>query len=230
MNEPNESTTQALRQQLAQAIEAKAQADARLAQQRGVHERASALVVASEVEVRQLADSMQRHADEEALAVAEQLRLGESTTLGEVPAVVISQRQSAEQRLAVAVRARDQLSREAQEMEEALSVAESALHECACTVLSLEADGLAQEIDRGEKTLFALRTKLRGLGLASWGLARSAGREWHRPALLSPRALQAIHRPEDPQFAGGHDPAKDEAQRWLAFHAALRQDAAALKE
>lgn len=229
-NELIESTPP--RQQLAQAVEAKAQAEARLAQQRAAQQRAAALVDASLSEVRELVNLLQRQADEEALAVAEQLRSGESTTtLGAAPTVVSIQRQGAEQRLAVAQRASEQLAREARELEKAVAEKASAVHACACAVLRSEADGLAEEIDRKERALFALRLKLRGIDLAAWGLSTSsssgAGVEWNRPALLSPHAHQAMQRPEEPQFVGGQDPAKDEARRWVAFHAALCRDAAA---
>jgi hypothetical protein len=132
----------------------------------------------------------------------------------------------AEQRLAIAVAARAQLATEVAALTAASKAAKQSAHEHACSVLVAEAEALADKIGAQEAELFALRTRLRGLEIASWGLA-GGGDEWSRPTLLSPRALAAVHPREEPQFAGGHDPARDEARNWHQFYDALRLDSEA---
>lgn len=211
------------RDMLARAIGEQRRAEAALAERVAAETRAAALVAELEGVVGICVSAVERHAKERAAAVAEMLRSGDVATLDEVPAAPLQERLHAEQRLAIAAAARAQLAAEVAALTAAKDVAKQQAHECACAVLTLQAEALADEIDAQEAELFAMRTRLRGLEIASWGLA-GGGDQWRRPTLLSPRALAAIHQREEPQFAGGFDPARDAARDWHKLYDALRCD------
>lgn len=214
---------QCARDMLACALGEERGAETALAERRAAEARAAALVAELEEVAGACVSAVERHAKDRAAAVAEMLRSGDVSTLDEVPQAPLKERLQAEQRLAIAVAARAQLATEVAALTAAKNVAKQQAHECACAVLTLQAEALADEIGAHEAELFAMRTRLRGLEIASWGLA-GGGEQWRRPTLLSPRALAAIHQREEPQFAGGFDPARDAARDWRKLYDALRCD------
>ncbi len=217
------SSESMVRENLACAIGEQRRAEEALAACMAAEARAAALVAEIEGVVGVCASAVERHAQDRAAAVAEMLRSGDVATLDGVPAAPLQERLHAEQRLAIAAAARAQLAAEVAALTAAKDVAKQQAHECACAVLTLQAEALVEEIGAQEAALFAMRTRLRGLEIASWGLA-GGGDQWRRPTLLSPKALAAIHPREEPQFAGGYDPARDAAQDWHKLYDALRCD------
>ena len=223
------TSEQSIREKLACATAEQRRAEAVLGERITAEARAAAMVAELEEVVRACASTLDRQARERAAAVAQMLRSGDVATLDEVPEAPIQAQLQAEQRLAIAVAARAQLAAEVAALTAASKAAKQSAHEHACSVLVAEAEALADKIGAQEGELFALRTRLRGLEIASWGLA-SGGDQWSRPTLLSPRALAAVHPREEPQFAGGHDPARDEARNWHQFYKALRLDSEATRQ
>lgn len=219
---------QSLRAALAQAIEARGQADAQLAEQVAAHKRASALVAGLRAEVQEHAATLNRLTDDEAHAVAEQLLRGEAMTLADaVPSVVIEERQLAEQRLAVAHKALAQIERTLHERDVTQKQAVVRVRDAANALLAFEGDRIAEQINANEVSLVELRKRLRGLDFASYGLSQGEGANWQRPKLLTPKAAAALYRPSEPQFVGGRDPAQDDAKSWNQWHVQLTQDSAA---
>jgi len=77
------------------------------------------------------------------------------------------------------------------------------------------------------KTCGKRRTLLRGIAFAEYKLsAKDANQDrLNVPTLLTVQAQQAMQPAPEPQYAGGHDPAKEQSLKWAAYYDALIEDA-----
>lgn len=219
------STETETRQQLAAAIAARDDATDKVTGHLAALARATALVSELESEVHKSNAHAAASAAQTAAALADQLLQGAELAIASPSKTSAEVREAAATRLSVATTARDQLQRETNALQQSLTQAEGVVRTHALALIRIEAERIAMSVEQHESELFDLRTKLRGVELAAYALAGTAGGTWQRPNLLTPRAVSAMVRPEEPQLVGGHDPAKDCAGQWKQFYDALIEDA-----
>jgi hypothetical protein len=215
------------RQQLAAAIEARDAMAVQVECSRTALVRAGELVEALENEVQQNDSHAATREAQTAAALAEQLRQGAELTITRPSKTSTEEREAALTRLSVATAARDQIQRETDALAKALTQAEGVVRQFALALVRIEAERIAISVEQHEAELFNLRTKLRGVELATYTLAATVNGAWQRPTLLTPRAVGALMRPGEPQFAGGHDPAQESSEQWKTFYDALTGDSRA---
>jgi hypothetical protein len=184
--------------------------------------RAVGMVAALENEIQRNKAYLQNQEEQTAAALAEQLRQGDAAlTIASVPKVSAEDCKTAQTRISVATAARDQIQCETESLQRTLIQAEGLVRQHALALVRIEAERLAIAIEQHEAELLRLGTLLRGVDLATYLLAAAPDGTWQRPTLLSPRAMDALQRQEEPQLRGGHDTAKDTAERWKQFYVAL---------
>lgn len=213
------------RDQLARAILDNQQAGVLVEERRAAHARAEALVAAVRAKCRSLETTLGCETQSAARLIAAKLREGEALEPVATQNSVRGALQAVEQQLEEAMLARDELARDLTEARTRSVETEDAVRRAALTVLGIEGDLLADQIQEHEKALHALRDNLRGLDAASWGLSSGEGSNWQRPALLSPRARAALAPTEPPQVVPALDPSKEFARRWCLLFKALLVDA-----
>jgi serine/threonine protein phosphatase PrpC len=216
------------RLQLAAAIEARDAIVALVASSRAALARAGKLVAAMESEVQQNDSHAANREAKTAAALVEQLRQGAELTITRPSKTSTEEREAALTRLTVATAARDQIQRETDALAKALTQAEGVVRQFALALVRMEAERIAISVEQHEADLFTLRTKLRGVELATYTLAATVNGTWQRPTLLTPRAVGAMVRPEEPQFAGHHNPAQESSAHWQRFYVALTGDSRAI--
>lgn len=215
------------RQQLAAAIKARDDATDKVTGHLAALARANALVSELESEVHKCNAHAAASAAQTAAALADHLLQGAELTITRPSKTSAETREAGLTRLSVATAARNQIQLEADALQYALKQADDVVRQHALVLVRIEAERIAISVEQHEADLFNLRTKLRGVELATYTLAATVHGAWQRPTLLTPRAVGALLRPEEPQIAGTHNPAKDSAEQWKQFYVALTDDSRA---
>lgn len=215
------------RQQLAAAIEARDAMTDRVTGHLAALARANALVGELESEAQQSKAHAAASEAQTAAALADQLLQGAELAIARPVQASAEVREAAQTRLAVTTAARDQLQRETKNLETSLAHAVAVVRTHALAVLRLDGEQLAASILQQEKDLWERRTLLRGIAFAESKLsALDANKDRLTvPALLTVQGQQAMQPAPEPQYAGGHDPAKEQSLKWAAYYDALIEDA-----
>jgi DNA repair exonuclease SbcCD ATPase subunit len=155
------------------------------------------------------------HHEDTATELAEYLMNGTEVEFNP-PSELTSQYSDAEHHLKVVRKTKDLFQAEVKNIQTQYNEASAEVFRLATELLKIEGAGIVAKISLLEGQLYALRTKLKGLGGAEFALIKYSPIK-SKTTLLSYEGITALQPRPEPQFATSADPATVACNEWEAL-------------